>query len=278
MRVRNLALACVAALATTLPARADIILGYAISSFVPAIPGNTVPPASTIPLSSAVGTVVGGPGQPGSSPALRLNWNAGETKYIQVTIEGNANAPFLPAQSTWDGGTLTGMIASALIFNYPAAIVTNPYNAPSGMNINANRSNAGSQSPLGVGHPLSFTGPPGYNMGQTAITGADTGDGVFANMGILPPTVLFTFKVVAGTTGGIGVITLTDINPLVGNMGTTAGDFDPIVFAASHAAFPLFINVTAVPEPSSMALAGLAFAGIGWRKLRRKTTKVAEAV
>jgi hypothetical protein len=32
------------------------------------------------------------------------------------------------------------------------------------------------------------------------------------------------------------------------------------------------LPVTVVPEPSSIALAGLAVAGFGYRKLRRKTT------
>ncbi len=104
-------------------------------------------------------------------------------------------------------------------------------------------------------------------MGQTAITGADTGDGVFADAGILPPTVLFTFKVIAGSAPGNGMITLTDVNPLVGNMGTVMGFFDPIIFDPAHNNFPLYITV--VPEPSSMALVGLAVAWVGWRKRRR---------
>ncbi len=273
MNGRTLAVVCMVALAVVAPARADIILGYAISSFVPAIPGTIYPFATPIPLFSPTGAIISG-----NSALNPLIFVAGETKFIQVTIEGNANAPFLSAQSSWDAGTLTGMIASGLILNYPPALVSQPFRDEWGAAANVNRPNAGSQAPLGVGHPLTFVGPPGYNMGQTAITGADTGDGVFADAGILPPTPLFTFKVVAGLTPGVGVIRLFDLNPLVQNTGTFAGDFDPIIFAPAHNNYQLFINVIPVPEPSSMALAGLAFAGIGWRKLRRKTTKVAAAV
>ena len=49
MRARILALVCAAALATVVPARADIVLGYAISPFVPAVQGDTFPPGSAIP-------------------------------------------------------------------------------------------------------------------------------------------------------------------------------------------------------------------------------------
>ncbi len=261
MAIRTSFLTCVVVLASVMPARGDIILGYAISSFVPAVPGTSFPPASPIPNNSPVGTVIFG-----NTAGNPLIFMPGETKFIQVTIEGNAIAPFLPAQMNWDGAALNGMIASALVFNYPWPLVSQPYVQPTSTNINRNKPNAVSQAPLAVGHP--FISLPGfYNMGQTAITGADTGDGVFANAGILPPTPLFTFKVVAGIFPGAGVIRLSDINPLVGNMGTTAGDFDPIVFAPAHNNFPLYITV--VPEPSSMALVGLAVAGVGWRRMRR---------
>jgi hypothetical protein len=48
-------------------------------------------------------------------------------------------------------------------------------------------------------------------------------------------------------------------------------NLDTFIFSAAHGgqmAFPLYIQV--VPERSSLCLAVLAVAGIGWRKWRRK--------
>jgi hypothetical protein len=50
---------------------------------------------------------------------------------------------------------------------------------------------------------------------------------------------------------------------------------DSVIFGGSHPFFDLNINVIAVPEPTSMALVGMALAGIGYRKLRRKKEVVA---
>lgn len=255
MRVRNLALACVAAVAIAVPARADIILSYHLSSFVPALPTTLIP--ANDPLGPSVGA---------------LNMTVGQTIFLQVAITGNNAAPYGAAQMNWDPGAGGGMSSFGFIFNYPASIVAQPYVAPPPTN--PNRPNANAMLPYSVAHPNTFTG---YNMGGTSIGGLDLGGGLAAAAGIIPTTNIAVFKLTA-TNPGSGTITLTDQNP-----SPTAGGFgleddtnlDPTIFSIAHNSFPLSINVAPIPEPSSMAFAGLALAGLGWRKLRRK--KVAAA-
>lgn len=92
---------------------------------------------------------------------------------------------------------------------------------------------------------------------------------------LLPDTNIAVMKIVAGSTPGSGQISLFDLNtaPTASGFGLLDGtNLDSIIFGYNGTTdtrnFPLFIAVA--PEPSSMCLAGLAIAGFGWRKLRRK--------
>lgn len=263
MHVKVFALAFIAALTTVGPVRADIILGYAVSSFVPAVPGTMFPPASQIPANGALGQPI-----VGNSPLNPLTFSPGETKFIQVTIEANANAPFTPAQHAWDNANLNGFVSFGFLLSYPPAIVSQPVVIPTSSNMSINRPNANAQLPFVVGHPNTFQG---YNMGGTAITGLSQGDGIDSTAGILPTTVIATMKFVATTNVGIGVAYMDEVFGITipGFFLADGTNLEPTIFSPAHNGFPLYIQV--IPEPSSIALAGLAIAGMCWRKLPRKT-------
>jgi len=297
MRVRNLALACVAVMACVMPARADVILNYHLSTFNPPTNGDTLATGTQIPTpDSPLGTALTGPGvATPNSAANPLVFNAGETKYIQIAIQANATPPTSvngQNQLNWttanNGNTMT---AFGFDFRYPLSLVINPFTPPVAPLLNQNNTNARSQSgpqptdggsggPSGyffsTGHPITYTM---YNMGGTAMTGLDTAIGLGTGVsGFLSDTLIATLKIRAGSVGGDGTITMLDLNssPTAAGFGLIDGtNLDDIIFAPAHAGFPLFIRVVAIPEPSSMCLAGLAVVGFGWRKLRRKAPAAA---
>jgi len=289
MRVRNLALAFVAAAAMTLPARADVILTYHLSSFNPPTNGDTLATGSQIPSNDTLGPAISG-----NSVGNPLMFMPNETKYIQIAIQVNSNPPLSvngQNQNAWGNPSGTGpnsannagvtLSSFGFEFRYPVSLVINPFTPPATPLLNQNNTNARAESgpqPDGTspgyvfaqGHPTSFTN---YNMGGTVIGGLDTGTGLgTATNGLLPDTIIAVMKVRAGNTPGTGTIQLFDPNsaPTAASFGLLDNtNLDDIIFAPGHNNFPLFISV-AVPEPSSMCLVGLAVAGFGWRKLRRK--------
>src|SRR5262249_35807364 len=132
-------------------------------------------------------------------------------------------------------------------------------------------------------NPITFAN---YNNGGTVFGGLDLADGLGTSavssggVFLLNDTVLCTMKIRASAspTGPQPLpITLIDPSTLITAASNGLNDntnLDPIIVAAAHNNFPLYIQV-AVPEPSSMCLAGLAVVGFGWRKLRRKAVVAA---
>jgi len=290
MRVRNLALAFVAVAAMALPARADVILTWHMSNFVPANSSDTFPPGTQIPGNDPLGPAI-----LGNSAGNPLSFMPGETKYLQVAIQVNNNPPTVVGgqnQNLWGNSNGTGpnaannagntLVGWGFEFKYPS-IVINPFTSPgSGNGNNTNARILNGSQPEGPTTGFASTFPASYanyNMGGTAMGGADLAGGLGTDAnGLISDFALVTVKVRAGNTPGSGVIQLADLNsgPSVANFGLADGvtNIDTLLFTPAHNSFPLFITV-AVPEPSSMCLVGLAVAGIGWRKLRRKVAVVA---
>jgi hypothetical protein len=291
MRLKHIAMACVVVLAYIRPARADVILTYHLSTFVPANPG-TIPPASPIPAHDPLGPAI-----VGNNAANPLVLTPNETKFLQICIQANATVPIVGGpmgqdhQANWttasSGNTMTSF---AFGMNYPWQLVTQPFTLPSPPALYQNNSNARAQSgPQPDGSPTGYAFSAGYpyinpfSMGLIEMDGVDSNVGLgttatsAGGVNLLPDTNIAVMKLVAGTTLGSGVITLFDLNPLVADFALVDGtNLDSLIFTPAHGlngnasqAFPLFISVAA-PEPSSICLASLAAAGFAWRKLRRK--------
>ncbi len=272
MRIRNLVQACMVALAIAMPLQADVFLGYRIG-----LPPSGLDQTNPLWIDNELDPI-GGTNQPVALgtpiPVGGLTVTQGQTIFLQVTIATNANALSSPTpsfpQSFW-GGT-NRLITIAFGLNYPLGVLNNPFQPPiPPTDPNQNNANARAVVPFGTSNPNTFTG---YNMGSTAILGVTTGTGVGATAGMLSGVgerVIAVFRMVAVAPGS-GTISLFDLDtsPTAAGFGlqVAANNLDEYVFHPSHGTYPL--AVTVVPEPSSMALAGLALAGVGWRKWRRQ--------
>lgn len=273
MRLKNFVLAAMAALAIAVPARAEILWSFRSL--------NTPPGNPTLPISASLTT--------SNTTALMSNsitMNPGEIRYVAVAIQVTPTAAG-PVQNFWNSiSGITGDLnqlavhGANLTFTNPA-VADNPYiPLPSmGATLNENNSNLRVQA-AGAAYVNALPGDP-FSPGWRHIVGQTTGGLQLDGSNNLPTTVLAAFKIVAGTPGTseflISRLTTggpmgTPQNVWTVTDGAVGQSMDAEVFTAANLAGRT-LSVTVVPEPSSMALAGLAVAGFGWRKLRRNKAK-----
>ena len=270
MRLKNFVLAAMAVLAITLPARADILLGFRTLNAPPALP--TTPISSGLTMLNTTAIAPGG-----------LTMLPGEVRYVAVTVRVTPTAAG-PVQNCWDSvsgttGDLNQLAVFGMSLTFNPAVADNPY-IPlpgSGATLNENNSNMRIQT-AGQAYSNALPGDP-FSAGWRNIVGTSLGglqtDGA-NNVAEIP---IAAFKIVATAAGstnftlsrmtlggppGSGGATQQQVWTITD--GATTQSMDAEVFAGGSFNLP----VTVVPEPSSMALAGLAFAGMGYRKLRRK--------
>jgi len=259
-------LAAMAAWAIVAPARADVFLSFGTISGggpngPPAAPTNSIPAIYS---------------QADVTPATGLTINVGDVRYVAVSLTTNANTPGA-VQNFWASSPGDIQLATfGMNMTFDPTIADNPF-IPS-PSLTENRSNLRIQS-AGQGYSDSYPNQPyvpgyrqavglstaglGENTNFTLIGGPTIPLGVFKVVGVASGTTNFTFgRLTAGPGGAVqNVWQITD--------GVQNQFLDPEVFSALHQTFSF--PVTVLPEPSSMALCGLALVGFGWRKLRRKT-------
>jgi len=188
-----------------------------------------------------------------------------------------------PVQTFWnsDPGNI-GLAGWGMNMSFDSSIADNPY-IPLGTpaTLNENNSNIriqGAQNGYSNAYPNQPYGP-GYRQHVALTTGGLTQDGAGnLSTGTIPITVFKVVGVAAGTTNFVfGRLTAGPGGASQNVWQVTDGSqnqfLDPEVFGGLHTTYSF--PVTVVPEPSSMALCGLALVGFGWRKLRRKNTVVA---
>jgi hypothetical protein len=270
MRFKLFLLAAVAALATAMPARATIVLEWHLSTNQAATTYATAPntddgpggsnEAGDYPTIGVVGPLVTGP----------LNLNAGQTVILQAVLHQidavgpntvNYNGP--GTQGTTSGGGLIGW--GVRINNSQPTLATHVQ--PSANNLNTRGVNIYGFNGAGATIVTQGSNPTvGTTSAFSTVRDITTQD--WYNEGDFYP--LFNFRFQAGNTGGSG--TLTFVDPSGGaDIGTQQQpNMDAAIFGGAPS---LTFNVTAVPEPSSMVLAGLGLAGLGYRLRRKKVAK-----
>lgn len=285
MRMKHLLLATVAVLATVMPARADMFFQYRILDNPPTSGSAAIP--ADLQNFNALGDPGGNfdPSQYTSAQTSPLIVGVGQTKYLLVTFRKTNTAPIGTEEAFWAANNTTYRLKSfGMNMTFDPSFINNPY-IPLGTppNLNENLSNIATQTPYGVIYP-NQPYPANYRQ-VAAATGAGglapNGSGTIGGTAGAP---FFAFKIVgvAPTPDQINGTPITFSQYTTGPGGTStplweisndvAGQshyLDSEVFGGAHPTFS-FNVVVPTPEPSSMCLAGIAFAGLGWRKLRRK--------
>jgi len=263
-----------AAWAIVAPVRADVFLTFATL--------NSPPTSQTNAISSALT-------QASVTPSTGLTMNVGDVRYVAVCLNANAVAPGA-VQTFWNGTNTQGdpnqLVGFGMNMTFDHNFADNPFIVSP--TLVENNPNLRIQA-AGAGFANAYPNQPypnDYRQHVALSTGGLTTDGNFNLAGgpgsfvpisawkivaTAPGTTSFVFSRL--TSGPGGALQNTWQIPDDSTMPPTNRFLDPEVFSALHQNFSF--PVTVLPEPSSMALCGLAVVGFGWRKLRRKNTVVA---
>jgi len=257
MRVRHLLLAAAAVVAISMPARAALVLDYLLD------PGQDIgnPTAS-------LGSLATNP------PLTSLTMNQGDTVVLQVALRDTTGSTI--AWSRVAGANYHSLGAFFMQFDSVPGVAVNP--SPT------DDTHAALVRPAQYAGVNSGTMPPAFTrFGGLINSGAEL------NANVVPSTAnanrIFLFDlVIEAIGGGAGVFHLRDPNPTSNSADSatlngfvnsanpgTLSTIDDLLYGANfQGTFDLPIVVIGVPEPTSLAFAGLALAGFGVRKLRRK--------
>jgi len=272
-------LAAVAALAVAMPARADLVYEFRLAT-------DQTDPSNGAWSTGSPAAIPAGPaaltGTQGSPWVVQPN----QDYILQIVLrQTDAAQPAFANVNPTPGSPGTGqkMISYGFRLNYLPGVFQHV--APITNYFDTTSNPPGDINTYGVGTAgfQSDPNPNGSDATSTALRDLTTGNGYFQASGIYP---LANVRMHTGNSGS-GRLVITDpdagqSNGSPSNPTMDAGIFDQALSSPLNTAsgtqnngFELFFQVQAVPEPSSMVLAGLGLAGLGYRLRRKKAAQAA---